>query len=127
MKKWSMLVLVLLCVLILFVKTKPVFKTDHISRITFYAYGGSGTGSDVPPEHMTEIANWLASFTAGKKAPGLLPPGTNTVYVEIEYSDGMVIKQGLDTVKIGWVTYYTRSSKAPDCFHEILSQTSLSD
>ena len=127
MKKWIILVLALLCVVMLFVKTKPVFEIDNVSRITFYAYYGSGTGSDVPTEKMDEILNWLDSFSVGKKVPGMLPPGTNTVCVEIEYSDGLIIKQGLDTVEIGWITYYTKSDNPPDCFHDILSKTSLSD
>ena len=120
-------ILVLSVALVVFVKTKPVFETDNISRITFYAYYGSGTGSDVPTEKMAEIVNWLDSFTVGKKVSGMLSPGTNTVHVEIEYSDGMIIKQGLDTVEIGWITYYTKSDKAPDCFQDILSKTSPSD
>ena len=125
MKKWVAITLVFLCLALLFVKTRPVFDTENISRITFYFYSGGGIGSDVPPENMTEIINWLDSFTVGRKAPALLPPGTNSVYVEIEYADGTVIKKGLDTVEIGWFLYYTNYPDAPDCFQEILSKTTL--
>ena len=121
------LILVLILALVLFVKTKPAFETENIGRITFYAYYGAGTGSEVPAEHMAEIVNWLDSFRAGRMVFGMIPPGTNTVQVEIEYLDGTIIKQGLDTVEIGWFTYYTRSSQEPDCFREILSKTKLTD
>lgn len=125
MKKWIAIILVFLCVVVLFVKTRPVFDTDNVTRITFYAYYGSGIGSEVPEENFADILNWLDSFTVGRKAPALLPPGTNTVYVELEYSDGTIIRQGLDTVEIGWLLFYTNSRKAPECYHEILSNTNL--
>lgn len=117
----------MICVAVLLVQTKRVFDTDNVSRITFYSYYGSGIGSDVPAEHMEEILDWLDSFTIGNVVPRVLPPGTDTVYVEIEYSDGTSIKQGLDTATFGGITYYTRSDNEPDCFREILSKTSLGD
>ena len=85
-------------------ETNSVFKTEDAVRITFYAYNGGGKGSDVSAENMTAITNWLDSFTLGEKAPEILPPGTNTYYVEIEYSDGTIIKIGLDTIKKDGVT-----------------------
>ena len=106
-------------------ETKAVFKTEDIIRVTFYGYYGGGKGSDVPTENMTEIINWLGSFTIGEKASDILPPGTNTYYVEIEYSDGMIMKNGLDTKKIDGSTYYLESNKEPECFMEIISKTSL--
>lgn len=125
MKKWITMILVFACLALLFVKTRPVFDTDHVTKITFYAYSGSGIGSDVPAEHMEEIIHWLDSFRVGRKAPALPPPGTNTICVEIAYSDGTVIRQGLDTVEIGWFLYYTDQPEPPACFQEILSKTRL--
>lgn len=125
MKKWIAMILVLTCLALLFVKTRPVFDTDHVTKITFYAYSGSGIGSDVPPENMAEILQWLDSFRVGRKAPALPPPGTDTICVEIAYSDGTVIRQGLDTVEIGWFLYYTNIPEPPACFQEILSKTRL--
>lgn len=75
---------------------------------------------------MEQITAWLASFAVGEKAPDLLPPGTNTVYVEIAYSDGTTVKSGLDTATVDGVTYYTENEEAPDCFQEIMSHTSVS-
>ena len=128
-KKWIIIVLAFILVLsvalVVFVKTKPVFETDNISRITFYAYCGAGIGSEVPTEHMAEIVDWLGSFRAGRMVFGMIPPGTNAVFVEIEYIDGKIIKEGLDTAQIGWIVYYTKSNGAPDCFDEIMSKTSL--
>jgi len=104
---------------------KAVFKTEDIIRITFYGYYGGGKGSDVPADNMTEIINWLGSFTIGEKAPDILPPGTNTYYVEIEYSDGMIIKNGLDIRKIDGNTFYLERNKEPECFMEIISKISF--
>lgn len=103
-----------------------VFVTKDITSITFYAYYGSGKGSKVPKEDMTEIINWLDSFTIVREATDEdVPPGTNTRYVKIEYSNGTVIKESLDLVVIDGVAYYIESDKAPDCFEEIISKTKL--
>lgn len=91
-----------------------VFNTKNIVRITFYAYYGGGKGSDVSAENMAEIINWLNSFTVGEKAPDILPPGTGTRQVEIEYADGTVIKRSLDTITIDGVIYYLDSDPWPE-------------
>ncbi len=101
-----------------------VFNTENIARITFYAYGGAGKGSEVPEANMTEIIKWLGSFTVDKEVVGEVLPGTNTRQVEIEYTDGTVIKQGLDVIVIDGIRYDMKSDKKPDCFEEIMSKTS---
>lgn len=107
------------------IPTNAIFNTENIKRITFYAYCGQGIGSDVPSEHIAEITNWLDSFTIEKEVADLLPPGTNTIFVEIEYLDGSVIKQGMDTTTDNGITYYIKGDAAPECYGEILSKTSL--
>ena len=102
-----------------------IFNTKNIKRITFYAYYGSGKGSDVPAEHLGEITTWLDSFTIDKEVPELIPPGTNTIHVEIEYLDGTVVKEGLDTATVDGITYYIKGDTAPKCYEEIISRTSL--
>lgn len=103
-----------------------IFNTKNIKRITFYAYYGNGKGSDVPAEHLDEIIAWLDSFTLDKEVPELLPPGTNTINVEIEYFDGTIVKRGLDTATVDGITYYIKGDTAPECYEEIISKTSLS-
>ncbi|MBE6977294.1 MAG: hypothetical protein E7438_01440 [Ruminococcaceae bacterium] len=108
--------------------TKPgdaVFNTENIVRITFYAYCGQGKGSDVPAENMEEIINWLNSFTVGVKGPDVLPPGSGTYQVEIEYADGTVIKRSLDTITINGVIYYLKAEQHPEILEEIFSKVSL--
>ena len=102
-----------------------IFKTDNIKRITLYAYYGQGKGSDVTDENMTEIINWLGTFTIDKKADDLIAPGTNTYYVEIEYLDGTVVREGLDVIIVDGVSYYVNSAPTPDCFWKIISKTSF--
>lgn len=102
-----------------------IFNTKNIKRITFYAYYGNGKGSDVPAEHLDEIIAWLDSFTLDKEVPELLPPGTNTINVEIEYFDGTIVKRGLDTATVDGITYYIKGDTAPECYEEIISKTSL--
>ena len=104
-----------------------IFNTKNIKRITFYAYYGSGKGSDVPAEHLGEITTWLNSFKidTDREFPDLVPPGTNTIHVEIEYLDGTVVKEGLDTATVDGITYYIKGDTAPECYEEIVSKTSL--
>ena len=102
-----------------------IFDTKNVKRITFYAYYGNGKGSDVPAEHLNEIITWLDSFTIDKEVPELLPPGTNTIHVEIEYLDGTIVKRGLDTATVDGITYYIKGDTAPECYEEIVSKTSL--
>ena len=102
-----------------------IFNTKNIKRITFYAYYGNGKGSDVPVEHLDEIITWLGSFTIDKEVPKLIPPGTNTIHVEIEYLDGTIVKRGLDTATVDGITYYIKGDSAPECYEEIISRTSL--
>ena len=107
--------------------TKPVdavFDTKNIVRITFYAYFGGGKGSDVPAENMAEIINWLNSFAVGEKAPEILPPGTGTWQVEIEYADGTVVKRSIDTITINGVIYYLKSDPWPEILEKIMSMVS---
>ena len=102
-----------------------IFNTKNIKRITFYAYYGNGKGSDVPAKHLDEMIAWLDSFTLDKEVPELLPPGTNTIHVEIEYFDGTIVKRGLDTATVGGITYYKKGDTAPECYEEIVSKTRL--
>lgn len=102
-----------------------VFDTNNIEKITFFAYYGEGIGSVVPDESMEEITLWLTSFTVGEKAPELLEPGTDTCFVQIQYSDGTSIKKGLDTVEIDGVLYRTNRDNTPSCYYDIIEKTSL--
>ena len=99
-----------------------VFVTENITRITFYGYYGSGAGKIVSSENMDEITSWLDSFTIDREANDEdIVPGTNTYYVKIEYSDGTVIKEGLDLINIDGIRYLVKKDKRPDCFEEIIS------
>lgn len=110
----------------LFDEYPSVFVTENITSITFYAYYGGGKGSKVPTEYMTEIINWLDSFTINREATDEdVLPGTNTYYVKIEYSDGTVIKEGLDIIRIDGTRYLLEKETYPDCFWEIISKTKL--
>jgi len=110
----------------LFDEYPSVFVTENITSITFYAYYGGGKGSKVPTEYMTEIINWLDSFTIDREATNEdVLDGTNTYYVEVEYSDGTVIKEGLDIIRIDGTRYLLEKETYPDCFWEIISKTKL--
>jgi hypothetical protein len=106
---------------------QSVFKTEDIIRITFYAYYGNGKGSEVPAEHSEEIIDWLDSFEidTDRECPQMVPDGTNTIHVEIEYSDGSIVKQGMDTTVVDGVTYYIIGDDSPECYDEIISKTAL--
>ena len=105
--------------------SEAAFVTENIARITFFAYYGEGKGSEVPSENMEEVTRWLGSFVIDKAAEDMLPPGTNTVYVEIEYLDGTIVKEGLDVITIDGVSYYLKHAPTPACFTEIISKATL--
>ena len=102
-----------------------IFNTDNIKRITFYAYYGNGKGSVVSDKNMTEIINWLETFEIDKEVDGIPAPGTDTYHVEIEYVNGTIIKEGLNLIVVDGTSYCIKGDKAPDCFAEIISKTSL--
>ena len=102
-----------------------IFNLDNIVRITFYGYYGKGTGCDVPAENMQEIIDWLATYTLGDPVSGPLPPGTDTVYIEIEYNYGTIFRTGMNTVDFAGTTYYIHGGNAPECYSEILKGTTL--
>ena len=108
-------------------ENKSVFNTEGIISIKFYAYYGRGKGSVVPDEHLNDIIAWLDSFEidTNRKFPELVPPGTDTIHIEIEYSDGSIVKQGKDTTVVDGVRYYIISDASPECYREIIEKTSF--
>lgn len=106
---------------VLFDTYPKIFVTENITRITFYGHYGLDFGSTVPKKHMPEIITWLDSFTVDSVfTDELIPPGTNTYKVKIEYSDGTVIMESLDLVSINGTLYSTTSGPIPDCFWKII-------
>ena len=106
------------------VPTEPIFRTENVVRITLYAYYGQGTGSVVPSENMAEIKQWLGEMTIDREATDNdVLAGTNTYYVEIEYADGTIIKEGLDVVIVNGTRYLLKKEKYPACFEEIIAKT----
>ena len=97
-----------------------VFDTKNIKRITFYIDYGLGKGSDVSADEIEEIKKRLETFIIDKKVDGTCSPGTNTVYVEIEYLDGTIVKNGIDEIEVDGASYYIKRAMPPDCFQEIL-------
>ena len=94
---------------------KP-FETNNISKISFK--GGPNDWVEVPPEELSEYVEWLDTFRIGEKADHTLAPGSNSVLVRIEYSDGTSVENGLSTIKIGNKNYYLTHDEAPDTYLE---------
>lgn len=127
MKKFTALVLTLAC-MVAFIGCSEnnadgdvqIFKTENITRITFYTLADGDNGFDVPSEHLAEISEWLSSFTIDRKADDKsLAPGSDSISVEIEYTDGAVVKKDLSTTEIDGATYYMKHDDAPRCYFEI--------
>ena len=108
------------------VPAESIFNTKDIKRITFYAYYGQGKGSQVPAGKMSEITAWLGTFSLDNEVDDILPPGTNTYHVEIEYLDGTIVKEGLDVIEVDGISYYVKHATYPDSFMDIISKTSIS-
>ncbi len=130
MKKWIARVLVLACVLGVvgcssdnIDKTRPVFETENISSITFFAAPNANEGVEVPEEYITQITAWLGTFTLDEKADlDFLKPGSNSVCVCIVYADGSIVENGLTTFNVDGTTYYMKSEAAPECYYEVFAQ-----
>ena len=128
MRKMLAVVLVLTCLLgvagcssMKVDKTKPVFETDNISSISFYTMPNHNDGIQVPDEYIEEIKTWLSSFRLDEKVKDKqLPPGSNSVLVEIVYSDGTTVKNGLSTFTVDGTLYYLSHDDAPECYFDIL-------
>lgn len=102
-------------------RSAPIFETENISRISFYTIPHSDVAIDVPEEHMEEITAWLGTFKPGKRFTGsALPPGSNSISVEIEYTDGRIVKNGLSTIIIDGKEYFINHEYEPECYFAIL-------
>ena len=106
-----------------------VFDTENIKRITIITKYGYGEKIDVPDEDMAVMIAWLGTFTLDEVIDENIPvaPGTNTNYLEIEYADGTIIKNGFDTTTVDGVSYYMESYFYPDCLCELLNLPVYSD
>ena len=102
--------------------SEAIFRTDSIKAITLYGQYGGGEGEKVDDEYLPELTAWLKSFAIDKEADNPLPPGTNTYWVEIEYSDGTVVKKGLDAVEVAGRLYYVKHAEAPEWLQTILPE-----
>lgn len=128
MKKLIALVLALVCVLGLVgcstkdeVIGKSVFETDNITRVTFYGSALNSRETEVPSEHLAEIIEWLGTFAAGKKADDVFPPGADSLFVRIEYSDGTIIENSMSTTIVDGTTYLINYAKEPECYFELFA------
>ena len=99
---------------------KPVFETENIESITFFAVPNNTEGVLVPEENMDEIIEWIGTFRLDKKADNIPEPGSNTVSLRIEYSDGTVIESGINTITIGKTKYEMKFERTPECLNELL-------
>ncbi len=105
---------------------KAVFNTENVKSVTFFS-PAVREGALVPEEELSEIIEWLGTFTVGEKAGKQLDPGTNSISVCIEYADGTILEQGLSTTKIGYQAYYMNFADAPECYLKIVNPEPASD
>ena len=128
MKKLIALALALVCVLGLIgcntkdtAIGKSVFETENITRVTFYGSAPNSTETEVPRENLAEIIEWLGTFVAGEKADDVLPPGADSLFVRIEYSDGTIIENSMSTTIVDGTTYLINYDKEPECYFELFA------
>ncbi len=100
-------------------RTKPVFNTENISKIIFYS-PNTRDGAEAPAEDIEEITEWLDTFTIGEKTDKILKPGSNSISIKIEYSDGTVFENGLSTITVDGTRYYMESGAAPQSYLDIV-------
>ena len=128
MKKLIALVLALVCVTGMVgcsakdeVIGKTVFETENISRVVFYSSAPNSTETEVPSEYLAEITEWLGTFVVGKKADDVLPPGADSLFVRIEYTNGTVVENSMTTIDLDGITYLINYEKEPQCYFELFA------
>lgn len=128
MKKFIALVLALICVLGLIgcstkdeVIGKTVFETENITSVTFYGSAPNSIETNVPDEYLSEITAWLGTFVAEKMADDVLPPGADSMFVRIEYSDGTIVENSMTTIVLDGKTYLINYDKEPACYFELFA------
>lgn len=99
------------------IPAKP-FETENISRISFRTSPDDWV--EIPSEELPVYIEWLKSFRIGEKAGSTLVPGSNSVRIRIEYSDGTFIENGLSTIKVGNDSYYLAFDNAPDSYPDYI-------
>ena len=100
---------------------ESVFETKNIASVTFYGSAPNSTETEVPSEYLTEITEWLGTFVIGKKADDVLPPGADSLFVRIEYSDGTIIENSMSTTIVDGTTYLINYDKEPECYFELFA------
>ena len=98
----------------------PVFETQNIKSITLFRLPDVTSGVQVPPEHIAEIAAWLATFTLGEKTKEVVC-GANMLTFRIEYSDGTSVTSGTDTITVNGIVYHARKAPQPACINDLLA------
>ncbi len=100
-------------------RSKPVFHIENVGAVLFYT-PTIREGIEVPEEDLSEITEWLGSFTIGKKAGEILIPGSNSISFRIEYCDGTTVENGLSTIEVNGKRYYMNSGTAPESYFELI-------
>ncbi len=105
--------------------TIPAFETDNISKIWFKF--GPWEEVEVPSEDIEEITEWLETFKIGDKVKRRekQPAGINSVSIQIEYSDGSIVENGLSTIKLGKREYHLIHAEVPDCYIKLYDSVGI--
>ncbi len=103
-------------------RESPVFETENINSVILFSIPHNEQGVNVPNEYMEEIIKWIGTFRLDRKAEGMLDPGTNTISIRIEYSDGTSVESGVNTIDLNGVTYHMTHERAPKSLDELLSK-----
>ena len=98
------------------------FETENITGVTFYGSAPTNTETEVLREHLAEITEWLGAFVVAKKADDVLPPGSHSLFIKIEYSDGSTNENSMSTTIIDGTTYLINYDKEPECYFELFAE-----
>lgn len=101
--------------------SQAVFNTDGITGITFFSANPDESPAMVPAAYMDEIKAWLDLFRRGEPVDAArgAAPGADSISVQIEYSDGTIMKNSLGTINIDGTQYYLLSPQKPACWYAL--------
>ena len=101
--------------------SQAVFNTDGIIGITFFSANPDESPAMVPAAYMDEIKAWLDLFRRGEPVDAArgAAPGADSISVQIEYSDGTILKNSLGTINVDGTQYYLLSPQKPACWYAL--------
>ncbi len=99
-----------------------VFDTENVKSVTLFV-SDNDDGVIVSEEKLSEIVEWLGTFSVGEKTGETLIPGIQNDRVQIEYENGDMVEGKMATIVIEDVRYYLEYEEIPQFYFNLTKIT----